>query len=294
MIMYQIETVKNKKSKKFIIVIVIIAILLIALAIFAGIQLAKHTTKQEQREPNNINQEENKPQEEQKEIIENSKNNSKLNNEQIQAINQIYTSNEKRVFLTFDDGPSSNITPIILDTLQKENIKATFFVLGTMVKSNPEILKRTYQEGHYIANHGYSHVYKKIYANENKPLEEYHKTNELIQKAIEQPNYQSNVFRFPGGSNGGYYEKVKTKAKKVLEENKVAYLDWNALTNDADGADTETKIMKNLKATCKGKNSVVILMHDAPNKELTAKTLPKVIEYLKEQEYNFKSLYDIL
>ena len=79
-----------------------------------------------------------------------------------------------------------------------------------MVKSNPEILKRTYQEGHYIANHGYSHVYKNIYANENKPLEEYHKTNELIQKAIEQPNYQSNVFRFPGGSNGGYYEKEKT------------------------------------------------------------------------------------
>ncbi len=294
MIMYQIETVKNNKNKKNIIIIVIIAILLIALAIFAGIQLAKYTTKQEQPEQNSTNQEENKPQEKPKEVIENSKNNFKLNNEQITAINNIYTSNEKRAFLTFDDGPSSNITPTILDILKKENVKATFFVLGTMVKSNPEILKRTYQEGHYIANHGYSHVYKNIYANENKPLEEYHKTNELIQKAIEQPNYQSNVFRFPGGSNGGYYEKVKTKAKKVLEENKVAYLDWNALTNDANGADTEEKVMKNLKSTCKGKSSVVILMHDAPNKELTAKTLPKVIEYLKEKEYNFKSLYDIL
>ncbi len=105
-------------------------------------------------------------------------------------------------FLTFDDGPSSTVTPKILDTLKQENIKATFFVLGTMVKSNSDILKREQEEGHYIANHGYSHVYNKVYANENKPLEEYNKTNKLIQEALGDISYQTNVFRFPGGSVG--------------------------------------------------------------------------------------------
>ena len=71
-------------------------------------------------------------------------------------------------------------------------------------------------------------------------------------------------------------------------------IDLHMHTNNSDGADTKEKIIKNLKATCKGKNSVVILMHDAPNKALTAETLPDVIQYLKEQGYSFKNLYDIL
>ncbi len=224
---------------------------------------------------------------------QNVKNNS-LSKEQLNAISNIYESKEKRAFLTFDDGPSSTVTPKILDTLKQEDVKATFFVLGTMVKSNKEILKRENEEGHYIANHGYSHVYRSIYANENNPLEEYNKTNKLIQEALNDENYHSNVFRFPGGSVGGYYDKIKTKAKKKFEKNGIAYLDWNCLTNDSDGADTKNKIMKNLKETSKNKNSIVILMHDAPNKDLTAQTLPDVIDYLKGKGYSFKSLYDVI
>lgn len=221
-------------------------------------------------------------------------NSKKLTSKQIEAINKIYNSKEKVAYLTFDDGPSSTVTPKILDTLKKENIKATFFVLGTMVKSNGSLLKREKAEGHYIANHGYSHVYSKVYADEKKPLEEYEKTNKLIAEALGDSTYQSNVFRFPGGSVGGYYDDIKTKAKKVFKENGIAYLDWNCLTNDSAGADTKDEIMKNLKSTCKGKNSIVVLMHDAPNKKLTAETLPDVISYLRSQGYTFKNLYDIL
>ncbi len=217
-----------------------------------------------------------------------------LTQEQQNAISNIYSSETKRAFLTFDDGPSSTVTPQILDTLKKENIKATFFVLGTMVKSNPQIIKRERQEGHYIANHGYSHVYSKVYANEKSAYEEYQKTNKLIQSALEDNTYQSNIFRFPGGSNGGKYEKIKTKTKKILKENGVAYLDWNCLTSDSAGAKTKSAIMKNLKSTCAGKNSIVILMHDAPNKKLTAETLPDVISYLRQQGYQFYSIEDIL
>ncbi len=296
MMLYGIESVAKKKSKKKWIFIIIIAILVIALSILGAIQLVNYLNNQKnvaQKEKEQINSPINNQQEKQQE--ENtSQNVGKLTKEQIQAINHIYNSDEKRAFLTFDDGPSSSVTPKILDTLKKENVKATFFVLGTMVKSNPEILKREAKEGHYIANHGYSHIYKNIYKNETAPLEEYKKTNKLIQDALENPNYNSNVFRFPGGSVGGYYDKIKKKAKKVFTENHIAYLDWNALTYDADGASTKEEIMKNLKNTCGNQNSVVILMHDAPNKDLTAKTLPDVIHYLKEKGYTFYNLYDIL
>lgn len=299
MMLYGIESVAKKKSKKKWIFIIIIAILVIALSIFGAIQLVNYLNTQKniaQNEEGKTNSANNKQENEQNNKQEENANETvgKLTKEQIQAINHIYNSDEKRAFLTFDDGPSSSVTPKILDTLKEEKVKATFFVLGTMVKSNPEILKREAKEGHYIANHGYSHIYKNIYKNETAPLEEYKKTNKLIQDALENPNYESNVFRFPGGSVGGYYDKMKKKAKKVFTENNIAYLDWNALTYDADGASTKEEIMKNLKNTCGNQNSVVILMHDAPNKDLTAKTLPDVISYLKEKGYTFYNLYDIL
>lgn len=299
MMLYGIESVDKKKGKKKWILVIIIAILVIALSIFGAIQVANYLNPQKniaQNEEEKINstnnQQENEKNNKQKEKANETV--GKLTEEQIQAINHIYNSDEKRAFLTFDDGPSYSVTPKILDILKEENVKATFFVLGTMVKSNPEILKREAEEGHYIANHGYSHIYKNIYKNETAPLEEYKKTNELIQDALKNPNYESNVFRFPGGSVGGYYDKIKKKAKKVFIENNIAYLDWNALTYDADGANTKKEIMENLKNTCGNQNSVVILMHDAPNKDLTAKTLLDVISYLKEKGYTFCNLYDIL
>lgn len=310
MYIYGIENVNIKRNnKKKIIMICFIILAILAIAILGAMKLAQNVNEKKliAKNENNVQESQNEqeisnktnnseqtnlPTEEQE--INKEVNSNKLTQEQINRINTIYQSNEKRAFLTFDDGPSSQVTPKILETLKQENIKATFFVLGTMVKSNPELVKRAREEGHYIANHGYSHVYKKIYADEKKPLEEYQKTNELIRKALEDNTYQSNVFRYPGGSYGGYYEKIKAKSKEVLKENGIAYLDWNALTNDSDGADTKEKIIKNLKATCKGKNSVVILMHDAPNKALTAETLPDVIQYLREQGYSFKNLYDIL
>src|SRR5699024_2159985 len=92
----------------------------------------------------------------------------------------VYSSDEKQVFLTFDDGPS-NITNEVLDVLKKYNIKATFFVLGSNVDLKPEITKRAYEEGHYIANHGYTHKYSSIYANPRNVIEEYDKTEKSIQ-----------------------------------------------------------------------------------------------------------------
>ena len=212
----------------------------------------------------------------------------------VKKVDNIYNGEEgKRVFLTFDDGPSKSVTPHILDLLKFHNIKATFFVLGSRVKLNPDIVKREYNEGHYIANHGYSHKYSSIYAKPENVKEEYNKTEAEIRKALNNQNYSSHLFRFPGGSIGGEYNKIKKSAKKQLKEKQIAYLDWNALTSDAAGANTKEKILKNMKKTVGNYQNVVLLMHDAPDKKLTYETLEDVITYLTEKGYSFKNFNNI-
>ena len=217
-----------------------------------------------------------------------------LTQEEMQQLNSIYKTEEKRVFLTFDDGPSKKVTLPILDLLKQENIKANFFVLGSRVDLYPEIVKRAYEEGHYIANHGYSHQYSQIYASTNSVLEEYNKTNQSVRNAIGNQLYNTNIFRFPGGSVGGVYHDLKSEAKSLLEQNNIASVDWNALNGDSEGLKTEEALVNRFKETIEGKNSIVILMHDAGDKVKTYNALPEIIEYLKQEGYEFKTFYDIL
>lgn len=211
-----------------------------------------------------------------------------------QNIKNIYKSETKRVFLTFDDGPSIN-TNDVLNILKENDIKATFFVLGKQVEYFPETTKRIYDEGHYIANHGYSHIYKNIYNTPEQVLTEYNQCNEIIAKTIGIPEYNSHLFRFPGGSIGGKYAKIKEQAISLLEQNNILHVDWNALTGDSEKVNpTEEYLMNNLQQTTNEKNSVVILMHDSQSKKITVDCLPKVIEYLRQQGYVFDNFYNIL
>ena len=309
-LIYQIEAVKTKRKRLVVIYIIVLLLVLLA-SIGLGIFAAKKVNENKQNENYNIISSENST----KNIISNSESSSNSNINQntsnteikediknnqskekfVENVDDIYNGEEgKRVFLTFDDGPSTSVTPHILDTLKKYNIKATFFVLGNRVSDNAELIKREYNEGHYIANHGYSHRYDKIYASSKNVLKEYNKTEQEIKKALGDENYSSNLFRFPGGSIGGEYDKIKEKAKIDLKRNQIAYLDWNALTNDAAGAYTKEKIIKNLKKTVGNKNNVVVLMHDAPDKILTYETLEDIIKYLQEKGYSFKNMYDLM
>lgn len=309
-LIYQIEAVKTKRKRLVVIYIIVLLLVLLA-SIGLGIFAAKKVNENKQNENYNIISSENST----KNIISNSESSSNSNINQntsnteikediksnqskekfVENVDDIYNGEEgKRVFLTFDDGPSTSVTPHILDTLKKYNIKATFFVLGNRVSDNAELIKREYNEGHYIANHGYSHRYDKIYASSKNVLKEYNKTEQEIKKALGDENYSSNLFRFPGGSIGGEYDKIKEKAKIDLKRNQIAYLDWNALTNDAAGAYTKEKIIKNLKKTVGNKNNVVVLMHDAPDKILTYETLEDIIKYLQQKGYSFKNMYDLM
>lgn len=297
--MNQIEIIGMRKNRDFRIVITIIILAIIGILVCSGIIIYnkyKALNAVASVEENTIEADNNEKNVAEENEIKDGENSINPNNKEfISAIENIYNGKEgKRVFLTFDDGPSKDVTPHILGILDKYNIKATFFVLGNRVKMYPDIVKQEYEAGHYIANHGYSHKYSSIYKNVDSILKEYNKTEQAIREALGDETYSSNLFRFPGGSKGGPYEKIKKKARKELKEYGIAYLDWSALTYDAEGANTKKEILSNLKETINGWNNVVILMHDAADKKITYETLEDVIKYLKKEGYEFKNIYDLM
>ena len=248
--------IEPKNHKRKITIIVIIAVLFIAIFSVLGIKAAEAYNKKIIAKRNEISvskkNHENNKQEENKQTRQDNIENMNSNKLPVYSENakkklkSLYTDDTKVAYLTFDDGPSQTVTPQILDLLKQEDIKATFFVLGSRVKANPDLVKREYQEGHFIANHGYSHEYSQIYKSVDSVIDEYNKTETQIQKAIGIENYHSHLFRFPGGSNGGKYAKLKSQAKEELHKHDISFIDWNALTSDAAGANTKEKLIENL------------------------------------------------
>lgn len=192
----------------------------------------------------------------------------------------------KIAYLTFDDGPSANVTPKILDILDNYDIKATFFMLGNMAKSNPNLVKKVRANGHSIGNHSYSHNYEYIYANSDNFLGEVYRTDEIL-RGILGSSFNSKLFRFPGGS----FESYKNQYKNDLKNIGFRYYDWNALNGDAEGNNIPAiSLINRVKETARGQDELIVLMHDASSKATTAEALPQIIEYLKGQGYTFDKL----
>lgn len=210
-----------------------------------------------------------------------------------ELIKNIYTSDEKQVYLTFDDGPSKTITGQVLDILNQYEVPATFFVLGARVDLYPETLQRIYNEGHYIANHGYTHKYSSIYESKDTVFAEYIDCENAIKRALNNQDYNSYLFRFPGGSSGGYYKRVKSDARDLLTSYGFAFTNWNCLTGDAEGKDTKEECVQEFINTKADQNSLIVLMHDSNDKPQTVEALPDIIQYLKDEGYVFKNFYEI-
>ena len=290
---------KYKNIRNTIITTVFIGLAIIFIIIIKEINQDKKYEKIYISYENQINQikQNEQVEEEQKKIEEEQKIKSQLpqlTDEAKSKFANLYHSDTKRVFLTFDDGPSKNVTPIVLDTLKKENIKATFFLLGSRVELEPEMVKREYNEGHYLASHGYSHVYSQIYSSPQSVIDEYNRSITAIRNAIGVQEYDPHLFRFPGGYAGGKYASIKKEAEKILEQNNILHVDWNALTSDAAGAKTTDEFISELEKTVPKHNSVVVLMHDAGNKMATAEALPTIIKYFRDRGFEFENFYNIM
>lgn len=220
--------------------------------------------------------------------------NSEASNNFINKVNNLTNGEEKIAYLTFDDGPTTSVTPKILDILKSKNIKATFFVIGKSVDAHPEIVKRVYEEGHYIANHGYSHNNSILYKSSESFINEVKKTDLAIGKAIGVENYCSHLFRFPNGFMAPLYKSEKKEAASLLLKMDYAYIDWNCLNNDSVKKYTSTQLLNNLKQSSKNKNTLVILMHDTKDVNDSSLVLEDSISYLKSQGYEFKNFYTLV
>lgn len=203
----------------------------------------------------------------------------------------LITNDEKTAYLTFDDGPTLKATGKILDILKEEDIKASFFVIGKYVAKHPELVKRAYDEGHFIANHGYSHNNSKLYESNDSFISEVKNTDIEIGKAIGVPDYCSHVFRFPNGYMSPNYKSKKVNAVKLLEDMNYKYIDWNCLNKDSEKKYSHVQLLNNLKKSSKNKKDLIVLMHDTSDVNDTPSILKESISFLKSEGYVFKNFY---
>lgn len=194
------------------------------------------------------------------------------------------------IYLTFDDGPSAEITPYILDILGAKGVNATFFIVGYKPGTvQEELVQRIVDEGHSIGLHGESHDYSKIYSSiEN--LEANFLT--LQSKILESTGIRPTIIRFPGGSSNtvskNYCTGIMTKASTYFTEQGFVYFDWNVDSRDAGVAKTADEVYENVVSGLKPGRRNIVLMHDSASKMHTLEALESIIDYGLENGYEFK------
>ena len=182
---------------------------------------------------------------------------------------------EKQVYLTFDDGPSSN-TDAILDILKQYDIKATFFVVGKTDEKSRELYKRIVAEGHTLGMHSYSHKYGEIYASRESFAADLQKLQEYL---YEVTGVWSRYYRFPGGSSNTVSKVDMQELIAYLSDSGITYFDWNTASGDAvSGTLSGESILKNCTSKLDGQKECMILLHDAAEKKTTLESLPQIIE----------------
>ncbi len=178
---------------------------------------------------------------------------------------------EKRIFLTFDDGPIPVVTPFVLETLKSFNARATFFCIGDNVRKYPDLFKRVVNEGHRIGNHTFNHL------NGWKTADTIYLEN--VKKCANLVN--SNLFRPPyGRGKRSQYSILNTQYSIIM---------WDVLSGDFDEDLKPERCLENvLKHT---ENGSIVVFHDSlkafPRVEYA---LPRALEVWKAKGYSFETL----
>lgn len=187
---------------------------------------------------------------------------------------------DKRIYLTFDDGPSSS-TDAILDILKENDVKATFFVLGKTDEKSRKAYQRIVAEGHTLGMHSYSHKYNEIYESKESFVKDLTALQEYL---YEVTGVWSRYYRFPGGSSNTVSKVDMQELITYLNESGITYFDWNAASGDAvSGQLPKDTILNNCMAKIEAYSDCMILMHDAAEKKTTVEALPELIKQVKER-----------
>ena len=184
------------------------------------------------------------------------------------------------VYLTFDDGPSTN-TDEILDILAQYDVKATFFVCGKASSKYTDAYKRIVAEGHTLGMHSYSHKYSDIYSSLDSFKTDMDKLRIFL---YETTGVWAKYYRFPGGSSNTVTKVDIHELIASLEESEVMYFDWNVSAGDDKGGASKDTIYKNIVNNVPRFKHCIVLMHDAADKKSTVDALPEIIEAIQAMD----------
>ena len=202
-------------------------------------------------------------------------------------IRVINKQSNKTIYLTFDDGPSP-ITTKILDILKKENIKATFFVVKKTSEFD-DTIRRINDEGHTIALHSGTHIYDYIYSSDENYFND---LTDVYNYVYNLTNVKANIIRFPGGSSNTvskFNPQIMTRLTKEVRKRGYEYFDWNIDSGDTGRIGSDA-IVQNVTSNLGDYHTYVVLMHDYGLNEQTALALEKIIEYGKNNNYQFDKI----
>ena len=185
--------------------------------------------------------------------------------------------NEKIAYITFDDGPSK-YTSKILDILDENNVKGTFFMLNDNMIVFKDKVIRMEKEGHGIGFHGVSHELKELYKTENSAIEEFKTCNRTFYKIT---GKTSRLVRIPYGSKPNMMESIY---KKFIDED---FLLWDWTVDTEDWKSTEDQIVSNILYYAREKDRIVILLHE---NQKTVDCLPDIIKILRERGYSIEPI----
>ncbi|MDR6554785.1 polysaccharide deacetylase family protein [Paenibacillus qinlingensis] len=192
------------------------------------------------------------------------------------------TPEQPTVYLTFDDGPSK-LTNQVLDILDKEDVKATFFVLGEQAKAHPNELKRIVKDGHAIGNHTYNHVYKELYSDFQTFWNQIQRSEDVISSIV---GIRPQLTRAPGGTATNF----DANYFYLMEQAGYIVHDWNVDSGDSKRANVPVnEIWQTVKASPLD-HEINILFHDGTGHESSVQVLPQVISYYKKLGYTFAAL----
>ena len=177
-------------------------------------------------------------------------------------------SKERTVYLTFDDGPTKEVTSSLLNILNKEKVKATFFCVGKNVEKHPDLFQEIKLQGHGVGNHSNTHI-NGWKTNKKQYLEDIDAADKLI---------NSGLFRPP-------YGKLNWKSKKVLQK-KYKIIMWDVAGGDFDKTLSVKKVIENVTHNVKP-GSIIVLHDNQKFKETILSALPVIIKELKAAHYNF-------
>lgn len=185
-------------------------------------------------------------------------------------------SDEKKIYLTFDDGPIPEVTEFVLETLEKYEAKATFFCIGDNISKNPDVFRKVIRAGHLVGNHTFNHL--RGWASDDVT---YLENSVRCKIEIEKHGIETKLFRPP-------YGRIKrTQANVLLTDYEIVM--WDVLSGDfSQNLSPETVLKRTIKYTEAGS---IVLFHDSIKaNERMSYTLPRFLEHFSDKGFQFSKL----